>query len=95
VKNFVTENLNEWIVEKTPGKMPVRLEIEPQERIARVEEELKNQRELMRQGFASMKKRFEQSDRRFESLTQQLDRCMIWSFGITFTVLIISAIKRW
>jgi hypothetical protein len=67
-------------------------------------QELKNQRELMQQGFALMEKRFEQmdnrfeqSDRRFESLSQRLDRFMLWSFGITFTAtaLIISAIKLW
>jgi len=111
IKNFVTENLYDWIVEKTLGKSPVVFEIELRERIVRVEEELKNQRELMQQGFALMEKRFEQvekrfeqvekrfeqSDRRFESLCQRLDRFMLWSFGISFTAtaLIISAIKLW
>ena len=41
-------------------------EIELRERMIRVEEELKHQRELMQQGFAMMEKRFQQVDKRFE-----------------------------
>ena len=44
-----------------------------------------------------MERRFEQMDKRFEALTKQVDRFMIWSFGIvvTCTALVISAIKLW
>ena len=41
-------------------------EIELRERMIRVEEELKHQRELMQQGFAMMEKRFQQVDKRFK-----------------------------
>lgn len=70
--------------------------------MVRVEEELKNQRELMKQGFDLMEKRFEQVekrfeqvDQRFESLTKRIDRFMIWSFGLTVTMagVIIAVLK--
>ena len=43
------------------------------ERIIRVEEELKAQRELMKQGFDQMEKRFEQIDKRFEQVDKRFD----------------------
>ena len=94
---FVKENFSDWVAEKSLSKPPVVYEIELRERMVCVEEELKHQRELMKQGFALMEKRFEQMDKRFEALTKRLDRFMIWSFGTTFTAaaLIISAIKLW
>jgi predicted nuclease with TOPRIM domain len=74
IKAFVTENLSDWIVEKALGKSPVVFEIELRERIVRVEEELKNQRELMQQGFALMEKRFEQVDKRFEQMEKRFEQ---------------------
>jgi ATP adenylyltransferase/5',5'''-P-1,P-4-tetraphosphate phosphorylase II len=61
----------------------VRYELEIRERIVRVEEELKHQRELMLQGFemsnkradefrADMSKHFEQVDKRFEQIEKHL-----------------------
>ena len=83
-------------------------EIELRERMVRVEEELKHQRELMREGFALMDKRFEamqaNMDQRFESvqqdirnLQQRMDSFMRWSFGITIGVggVIIGVLKLW
>ena len=74
----------------------------------RVEEELKQQRELMQQGFAMMDKRFEamqqQTDKRFEAMvkrfeeiTSRLDRFMVWSFSTTVTVggLVVAILKLW
>ena len=49
-------------------------DIELRERTVRVEEELKAQRELMREGFAQTEKRFEQIDKRFELMQQQMDQ---------------------
>ncbi|BBL34192.1 hypothetical protein Nstercoris_00423 [Nitrosomonas stercoris] len=42
-----------------------------------------------------MDKRFEQADKRFESLTRRIDRFMIWSFATTLTVggIVVAAIK--
>ena len=55
---FVEENFSEGSLIKSLGKPPVVYEIELRERMVRVEEELKHQRELMQQGFALMEKRF-------------------------------------
>ena len=73
LKTFVKENFSEWITEKSLSKPPVVYEIELRERMVRVEEELKHQRELMQQGFALMEKRFEQTDERFKELRQDMN----------------------
>jgi chromosome segregation ATPase len=63
----------------------VRYELDIRERIVRVEEELKHQRELMMQGFensnkrfeemrADMNKRFEQVDKRFEQVDKRFEQ---------------------
>ena len=63
----------------------VRYELDIRERIVRVEEELKHQRELMLQGFetsnkrfeemrADMNKRFEQVDKRFEQIEKRFEQ---------------------
>ena len=63
----------------------VRYELDIHERIVRVEEELKHQRELMLQGFETsnrrfeeirtdMNKRFEQVDKRFEQMDKRFEQ---------------------
>jgi Fe2+ transport system protein B len=63
----------------------VRYELEIRERIVRVEEELKHQRQLMLQGFemsnkraeelrTDMNKRFEQVDKRFEEMRADMNK---------------------
>jgi len=54
----------------------VRYELELRERIIRVEEELKHQRELMMQGFEMTQKRFEQVDKRFEQIDKRFDEML-------------------
>jgi len=95
------------ITERQPARLEmasnnVRYELEIRERIVRVEEELKHQRELMLEGFKQMEKRFEQVDKRFEQIdkrfeviTSRIDRFMVWSFATTLTVggIVIAAIK--
>ncbi|WP_089729961.1 hypothetical protein [Candidatus Thiosymbion oneisti] len=76
---FIKEHLGEWLAEQSLGKPPAVYEIELRERMVRVEEELKHQRELI-------KTILEQMDKRFEALTRRIDRFMIWSFAITLTV---------
>ena len=44
------------------------------ERTVRVEEELKNQRELMNERFGFMERRFEAVDKRFEDLNSNMDK---------------------
>ena len=78
----------------------VRYELDLRERIIRVEEELKHQRELMIEGFKQMEKGFEQVDKRFEQvdkrfeqqhqeimgLHQELKQLMRWSFGTLLAI---------
>jgi predicted nucleic acid-binding Zn-ribbon protein len=74
---FIKNHLGEWLAEQSLGKPPLVYEIELRERMVRVEEELKHQRELMREGFERMDKRFEQVDKRFEQIEkrfEQIDR---------------------
>ena len=71
---FIKAHLGEWLAEQSLGKPPVVYEIELRERMVRVEEELKHQRELMRQGFEQMDKRFEQVDKRFEAMQASMDK---------------------
>ncbi len=52
-------------------------ELEQRERIIRVEEELKHQRELMREGFNRMDKRFEQVDKRFEQVDKRFEQMQL------------------
>ena len=94
IGEYVQSHLSEWL----PNRYPFELG----ERIVRVEEELKNQRELMKQGFLQMDKRFEQVDKRFEQVQASIEHMqtkmfhfMIWSFGFTVTIasLIIGIIK--
>ena len=107
----VKVHLGEWMLEQRLGKPLEVYEIELRERMVRVEEELRHQRELMQQGFEQMEKsfaqmdrrfeqvdrRFEQMDRRFEQMTRRIDRFMIWSFGITVTAAgtVIAVLKVW
>lgn len=61
-------NLREWLGEMTLSKPPQVYEIELRERMNPVEEELKNQRDLMEKMLHQMDKRFEQVDKRFEDM---------------------------
>jgi len=65
VGSYVREHLGTWIRVVDP---PIVARMEPEflERMVRIEEELKGQRELMQQGFLAMERRFEQVDRRFD-----------------------------
>ncbi|MBK1621019.1 hypothetical protein CKO42_21855 [Lamprobacter modestohalophilus] len=85
IGEYVKNHIGEWIAEQSLGKPPVVYEIELRERMVRVEEELKHQRELMRQGFeqvdkrldlmkTDMDKRFEQVDKRLELMKTDMDK---------------------
>jgi hypothetical protein len=107
IGRYVREHIPEWMGEQ--GRVSLIREFDLRERIVRVEEELKHQRELMEQGFALMEKRFDQVDKRFEqtdkrfesmdhrfaTLNQRMDRFMVWSFGlaISATGILLAAIK--
>ena len=74
---FIKQHLGEWLAEVSLGKPPAVYEIELRERMIRVEEELKHQRELMQQGFVMMDKRFEelqhQMDKRFDAVDKRFE----------------------
>ena len=59
IERHVRAHLGEWLAEQSLGRPPAVHEIELRERMVRVEEELKHQRELM-------EKRLEQMERRFK-----------------------------
>jgi septation ring formation regulator EzrA len=70
---------------REPANANVRYELDIRERIVRVEEELKHQRELMLQGFETsnrrfedirpdMNKRLEQLDKRFEQMDKHFEQ---------------------
>jgi hypothetical protein len=106
---FIKDHLGEWLAERSLGKPPAVYEIELRERMVRVEEELKHQRELIKTLIEQMDKRFEAVakrfdavddhfdavDKRFEALILRIDRVMFWSFATTLTVggLVVAAIK--
>ena len=74
---FIKQHLGEWLAEVRLGKPPAVYEIELRERMIRVEEEFKHQRELMQQGFVMMDKRFEelqhQMDKRFDAVDKRFE----------------------
>ena len=57
------------------------------ERMTRIEEELKAQRELMQFGFNQMDKRFEAVDKRFEDVNKKFT-VMMWAMGAGITIIL-------
>ena len=88
IGEYVKEHIGEWIAEQGLGKPPVVYEIELRERMVRVKEELKHQRELMREGF-------EQADKRFDEMLKRHDKHFLWLVGFIATGvgLVITAIR--
>jgi len=85
IGEYVQSHLKEWLPEQIYTPPEPTFPIELTERIIRVEEELKNQRELMKQGFdqidkriellqINMDKRFEQVDKRFEQVDKRFEQ---------------------
>jgi flagellar capping protein FliD len=78
IEDYLKNNLARIISEQSLAKPPVVYEIELRERMVRVEEELKNQRELMNRGFDMMDKRFEDMqkymDKRFEQVERRFEQ---------------------
>ena len=70
---FIKANMAGWLAEQSLVKPTAVYEIELRERMVRVEEELRHQRELMREGFAQMEKRFEQVDKHFEKVDRRFE----------------------
>ncbi|MFW5685411.1 MAG: hypothetical protein ACOC0O_02050 [Spirochaetota bacterium] len=77
VGTYVQSHLYEWL------PAPV---LQLSERIIRVEEELKSQRDLMKQGFEQVERRFEHVERRFEQVERRFTGVM-WLIGTGFVLL--------
>jgi hypothetical protein len=94
---FIKTHMAEWLTEQSLGKPAAVYEIELRERMVRVEEELRHQRELMREGFERVDRRFEQVDSRFDEMIRRHDRHFLWLIGFITSVgaLIIAAGKFW
>jgi hypothetical protein len=77
IGEYVQTHLSEWIHGSNVIAFKTDREIELLERMIRVEEELKNQREIMKQGFDLMDKRFEDMylymDKRFEAVDKRFE----------------------
>jgi predicted nucleic acid-binding Zn-ribbon protein len=71
---FIKQHLGEWLAEVSLGKPPAVYEIELRERMIRVEEELKHQRELIKSILEQMDKRFAQVDQRFEQIDKRFEQ---------------------
>jgi len=69
---FIKAHMGDWLAEQSLARPPAVYEIELRERMVRVEEELKHQRELMREGFAQMDKRFTLAEKRHEELREDM-----------------------
>ena len=74
IGEYVRDHLTEWLPEQTNALAAFSFPIELTERMIRVEEELKTQRELMKQGFEQIDKRFEQIDKRFEQVEKRFEQ---------------------
>ena len=70
IGGYVRRNLGAWMQEVSPRMVTDR---ELLERMVRVEEELKNQRQLMQQGFAAVERRFGDINHRFEDVNSRFD----------------------
>ena len=82
---FIKKNLGNWLAEQSLGKPQVVYEIELRERMVRVEEELKHQRELMRQGFEMMERRFSTCSKRLSIISKPWRINSRWCFSSSST----------
>nr|VFJ57138.1 MAG: hypothetical protein BECKFW1821B_GA0114236_10327 [Candidatus Kentron sp. FW] len=79
ISEHVRAHIGEWLAERSsPARPNPVYEIESRERMIHLEEELKSQRELMKQGFELMEKRLsvmsEENNRRFDAIDGRFER---------------------
>ncbi len=97
IGDYVRLHLSEWLPRPTTTEREINLV----ERIVRVEEELKSQRDLMIQGFKAVDKRFEDVNKRFEDVDKRfasIDKrfedmnsrftSLQWTIGLGFTLIV-------
>ncbi|HSO81401.1 hypothetical protein, partial [Thiocapsa sp.] len=71
---FIKAHLGEWLAEQSFAKPPAVYETELRERMVRVEEELRHQRELIQTILVQMDKRFDAVEKRFEQMQLNMDK---------------------
>lgn len=74
ISDYIKIQFVEWMESMPPRQFKRDYKFELHERMIRVDEELKTQRELMKQGFEQIDKRFEQVDRRFEQVDRRFEQ---------------------
>lgn len=86
IGDYVQSHLEQWI-EKAGWRISSRdRELDLFERVVRVEEELKGQRDLLKQGFGLVQKQFEQVDKRFDQVDKRFTMLQ-WFIGTGFTAI--------
>jgi len=75
---YLKEHISEWLPEDRQRDRSIIYELDVRERIVRVEEELKHQRELILLGIETSNKRFEEMrqdmDKRFEQVEKRFEQ---------------------
>ena len=79
IGDYVKPWLRELVDRMVPRPEPAGVDVALLERMVRVEEEIRAQRELMDERFGFMEQRFETVDKRFNTLT--------WMIGVGFVVI--------
>ncbi len=91
IGEYVKTHIPEWIdYEMIKSKTRSDRELDLLERIIRVEEELKSQRELIKFGFEQMDKRFESMQKQIDERFAQSDKrfnMIQWFLAMGFTVI--------
>lgn len=71
---FIKTQLGEWLAEQALGRPSAVGESELRERKVRVKEDLRHQRELLREGFGQLDRRFQEVDKSLALIDQGLAR---------------------
>jgi septal ring factor EnvC (AmiA/AmiB activator) len=70
----IKRHFSAWLVEANLEARPSQFDLQVQERVARIEQGMDHQLELMRNGFALVETRFEQVDKRFEQVDKRFEQ---------------------
>ncbi|HOO73581.1 MAG TPA: hypothetical protein PK926_17610 [Spirochaetota bacterium] len=73
IGNYVQKQLPGWLDSLSYQRTMRMWDMELRERVVRVEEELKNQRELIKQGFEQVDRRIDQVDKRIDQMDKRID----------------------
>jgi septum formation inhibitor MinC len=74
IEDYLIENIHKILSRQSLSQPSIVYEIELLERMVRVEGELKNKRELMKDQFKLTEKMFEQIDKRFEQVDKRFEQ---------------------